>query len=40
VSEEDIQPFLSRFDEIDADGSGKLTHNDLAAMVKVSSMYS
>ena len=35
VSHEDVEPFLSRFDAIDADGSGRLDRADLEAMIKV-----
>jgi len=34
VTEEDLQPLLDKFDELDVDGSGKLTHEDLQALRK------
>jgi len=35
VSEEDVAPFMARFDAMDTDGSGRLTHDDLLVMVQV-----
>lgn len=35
VSEEDVKPFLDRFDELDKDGSGKLDHRDLAEYARL-----
>lgn len=34
VTEEDLQPLLDKFEELDTDGSGKLTHDDLQALRK------